>query len=153
MSSTFQMVPGQVIAFVYHMMSHSLHEKSQIHIYVWMVFLHNDCGLPWIVLNVCFCIFVLFVGSVEALNKIISHWNLGTKLNFSGVDPCTQNATWAPDSTNPQIACHCAGTTCHVTRLSVPPSSFSLYFLYTWWCTRFGSIWFWIKIEYWFQQF
>ncbi|XP_028073805.1 uncharacterized protein LOC114276223 [Camellia sinensis] len=77
---------------------------------------------------------------VEALNKIISHWNLGTKLNISGVDPCTQNATWAPDSANPQIACHCAGTTCHVTRLSVPPSSFSLYFLYTWWCTRFGSI-------------
>ncbi|KAF5936222.1 hypothetical protein HYC85_027351 [Camellia sinensis] len=56
---------------------------------------------------------------VEALNKIISHWNLGTKLNFSGVDPCTQNATWAPDSANPQIACHCAGTTCHVTRLKV----------------------------------
>ncbi|THG23310.1 hypothetical protein TEA_026205 [Camellia sinensis var. sinensis] len=76
MSSTFQMVPGQLIAFVYHMM-------------------------------------------MEAPNKIISHWNLGTKLNFSGVDPCTQNATWAPDSANPQIACHCAGTTCHVTRLSV----------------------------------
>ncbi|KAI7987500.1 putative LRR receptor-like serine/threonine-protein kinase [Camellia lanceoleosa] len=56
---------------------------------------------------------------VEALNKIISHWNLGTKLNFSGVDPCTQNATWAPDSANPQIACHCAGTTCHVTRLKI----------------------------------
>ncbi|THF96051.1 hypothetical protein TEA_023699 [Camellia sinensis var. sinensis] len=56
---------------------------------------------------------------VEALNKIISHWNLGTKLNISGVDPCTQNATWAPDSANPQIACHCAGTTCHVTRLKV----------------------------------
>ncbi|CAL5435210.1 unnamed protein product [Camellia sinensis] len=56
---------------------------------------------------------------VEALNKIISHWNLGTKLNISGVDPCTQNATWAPDSANPQIACHCAGTTCHVTRLKI----------------------------------
>lgn len=56
---------------------------------------------------------------VEALNKIISHWNLGTKLNFSGVDPCTQNATWAPDSANPQIACHCPGTTCHVTKLKI----------------------------------
>ncbi|THF99462.1 hypothetical protein TEA_016334 [Camellia sinensis var. sinensis] len=76
MSSTFQMVLGQLIAFVYHMM-------------------------------------------MEALNKIISHWNLGTKLNFSGVDPCTQNATWAPDSANPQIACHCTGTTCHVTRLKI----------------------------------
>ncbi|KAK4349137.1 hypothetical protein RND71_031892 [Anisodus tanguticus] len=47
---------------------------------------------------------------VDALNKIIDHWNLRSKLNLT-MDPCTQNAPWAPEQANPRIACVCS-TTC-----------------------------------------
>lgn len=55
---------------------------------------------------------------VDAINKIIDHWKLRSKLNFS-VDPCIQNATWAPDTANPRIACDCSDTVCHITHLKI----------------------------------
>ncbi|PSS11166.1 LRR receptor-like serine/threonine-protein kinase precursor [Actinidia chinensis var. chinensis] len=55
---------------------------------------------------------------VEALNKMIDYWNLGTKLNFR-IDPCTQNATWAADKANPRIACECNSNACHITHLKI----------------------------------
>ncbi|KAL0311768.1 UNVERIFIED_CONTAM: putative LRR receptor-like serine/threonine-protein kinase [Sesamum radiatum] len=55
---------------------------------------------------------------VDAINKIIDHWNLRSKLNLS-VDPCTPNATWAPDTANPRIACDCSDTVCHITHLKL----------------------------------
>lgn len=53
-----------------------------------------------------------------ALKKIIEHWNLGSSLN-STVDPCTQNASWAPDTANPQVSCDCSGNVCHITHLKI----------------------------------
>ncbi|GER35343.1 leucine-rich repeat receptor-like protein kinase family protein [Striga asiatica] len=73
-----------------------------------------------------FCFFALWVvgivagqpktepREVDAINKIIDHWNLRSKLNLTG-DPCNKNATWASDSANPRIACECTdswGTSC-----------------------------------------
>ncbi|XP_057799950.1 probable LRR receptor-like serine/threonine-protein kinase At1g56140 [Salvia miltiorrhiza] len=55
---------------------------------------------------------------VDAINKIIDHWNLRSKLNLSD-DPCIENAIWAPDSANPRIACDCDGTVCHITHLKI----------------------------------
>ncbi|KAG6405747.1 hypothetical protein SASPL_133341 [Salvia splendens] len=55
---------------------------------------------------------------VDAVNKIINHWNLRNKLNLSD-DPCIENAIWAPDSANPIIACDCVGTVCHITHLKI----------------------------------
>ncbi|GFS42669.1 hypothetical protein Acr_00g0081040 [Actinidia rufa] len=55
---------------------------------------------------------------VEALNKMIDYWNLGTKLNFR-IDPCAQNATWAADKANPRIACECNSNACHITHLKI----------------------------------
>ncbi|KAK4388652.1 putative LRR receptor-like serine/threonine-protein kinase [Sesamum angolense] len=55
---------------------------------------------------------------VDAINKIIDHWNLRSKLNLS-VDPCTPNATWAPETANPRIACDCSDTVCHITNLKI----------------------------------
>lgn len=55
---------------------------------------------------------------MDAINKIIDHWNLRSKLNLS-VDPCIQNATWAPETANPRIACDCSDTVCHITHLLV----------------------------------
>ncbi|XAR70980.1 Non-specific serine/threonine protein kinase [Bertholletia excelsa] len=55
---------------------------------------------------------------VQALNKMVDHWNLRMKLNFT-IDPCTQNASWAAENANPRIACDCSATTCHVTHLKI----------------------------------
>ncbi|KAK6162072.1 hypothetical protein DH2020_001913 [Rehmannia glutinosa] len=55
---------------------------------------------------------------VDAINKIIDHWNLRSKLNLT-VDPCIQNATWAPETANPRIACDCSDTVCHITHLKI----------------------------------
>ncbi|XP_047977509.1 probable LRR receptor-like serine/threonine-protein kinase At1g56130 [Salvia hispanica] len=55
---------------------------------------------------------------VDAVNKIIDHWNLRSKLNLSD-DPCIENAIWAPDSANPRIDCDCVGTVCHITHLKI----------------------------------
>lgn len=55
---------------------------------------------------------------VAALNKIINHWELNTKLNLT-IDPCTSNASWAPDNANPRVACDCTGNTCHITHLKI----------------------------------
>ncbi|XP_065617305.1 probable LRR receptor-like serine/threonine-protein kinase At1g56140 isoform X2 [Quercus suber] len=57
---------------------------------------------------------------VAALKKIIIHWNLSGKLNLtSTTDPCSQNASWAPDNANPRVACDCTGNTCHITHLKI----------------------------------
>ncbi|KAK4415380.1 putative LRR receptor-like serine/threonine-protein kinase [Sesamum alatum] len=56
---------------------------------------------------------------VDAINKIIDHWNVRSKLNISVDDPCTPNATWAPQTANPRIACHCSDTVCHITHLKI----------------------------------
>ncbi|KAL3838586.1 hypothetical protein ACJIZ3_023177 [Penstemon smallii] len=55
---------------------------------------------------------------VDAINKIIDHWSLRSKLNVT-VDPCIENATWAPESANPRIACDCSETECHITHLKI----------------------------------
>ncbi|KAL3650697.1 hypothetical protein CASFOL_007100 [Castilleja foliolosa] len=55
---------------------------------------------------------------VVAIKKIIDHWDLRSKLNLS-VDPCISNATWAPQSANPRIACDCSSTACHITHLKI----------------------------------
>lgn len=55
---------------------------------------------------------------VKALNKIIDHWNLRNKVNLT-IDPCSQNATWAPENANPRIACECTTTICHITHLKI----------------------------------
>ncbi|KAK7816807.1 putative lrr receptor-like serine/threonine-protein kinase [Quercus suber] len=55
---------------------------------------------------------------VDALKKIIIHWNLSGKLNLT-TDPCSQNAPWAPDNANPRMACDCTGSTCHITQLKI----------------------------------
>ncbi|CAK9170393.1 unnamed protein product [Ilex paraguariensis] len=55
---------------------------------------------------------------VEALNKMIDKWNLRIKLNLT-IDPCTPNATWAPENANPRIACDCSSTVCHITHLKM----------------------------------
>lgn len=55
---------------------------------------------------------------VDAINKIVDHWDLRSKLNLS-VDPCIDNAIWAPDSANPRIACDCFGSVCHITHLKI----------------------------------
>ncbi|XP_041022740.1 probable LRR receptor-like serine/threonine-protein kinase At1g56140 [Juglans microcarpa x Juglans regia] len=55
---------------------------------------------------------------VAALNKIIDHWNLRSKVNLT-IDPCSQNAPWAPELANPRVACNCAGNSCHITHLKV----------------------------------
>ncbi|KAL4650873.1 hypothetical protein ACB092_01G118800 [Castanea dentata] len=55
---------------------------------------------------------------VDALNKIIIHWNLSGKLNLT-TDPCSQNAPWAPENANPRVACDCTGSTCHITNLKI----------------------------------
>ncbi|KAK4600771.1 hypothetical protein RGQ29_010403 [Quercus rubra] len=55
---------------------------------------------------------------VDALKKIIIHWNLSGKLNLT-TDPCSQNASWAPDNANPHVACDCTGNTCHITHLKI----------------------------------
>ncbi|XP_060208898.1 probable LRR receptor-like serine/threonine-protein kinase At1g56140 isoform X2 [Lycium barbarum] len=55
---------------------------------------------------------------VDALNKIIDHWNLRSKLNLTG-DPCAQNAPWAPDQANPRVICVCSATICHITHLKI----------------------------------
>ncbi|KAB1204631.1 hypothetical protein CJ030_MR8G012703 [Morella rubra] len=56
--------------------------------------------------------------TLAALRKIIDYWDLGSKVN-STIDPCSQNASWAPDSANPRVACDCAGNTCHITHLNL----------------------------------
>ncbi|XP_062164352.1 probable LRR receptor-like serine/threonine-protein kinase At1g56130 isoform X1 [Alnus glutinosa] len=56
---------------------------------------------------------------VAALNKIVDYWNLGSKLDLSTVDPCTQNASWASENANPRVACDCGGNTCHITHLKI----------------------------------
>ncbi|KAG6407995.1 hypothetical protein SASPL_130997 [Salvia splendens] len=63
-------------------------------------------------------LFSSFSLSVDAINKIIDHWNLRSKLNLRD-DPCIENAIWAPDSANPRIACDCVGTVCHITHLKI----------------------------------
>ncbi|KAL0016404.1 hypothetical protein SO802_003473 [Lithocarpus litseifolius] len=55
---------------------------------------------------------------VDALKKIIIHWNLSGKLNLT-TDPCSQNASWAPKNANPRVACDCTGSTCHITNLKI----------------------------------
>ncbi|KAL8501807.1 hypothetical protein ACS0TY_021065 [Phlomoides rotata] len=55
---------------------------------------------------------------VDALNKIIDHWNLRGKLNLTA-DPCIKNATWASETANPRIVCDCSGTVCHITHLKI----------------------------------
>ncbi|XP_051137596.1 probable LRR receptor-like serine/threonine-protein kinase At1g56130 [Andrographis paniculata] len=55
---------------------------------------------------------------VDAINKIIDHWNLRSKVNLSS-DPCVRNASWAPDSANPRIACACSDIVCHITHLKI----------------------------------
>ncbi|KAF8035887.1 hypothetical protein BT93_C1798 [Corymbia citriodora subsp. variegata] len=53
-----------------------------------------------------------------ALKKIIEYWKLGSSLNLT-VDPCAQNAPWASDTANPQVACDCSGNVCHITHLKI----------------------------------
>ncbi|PIN09862.1 Leucine-rich repeat (LRR) protein associated with apoptosis in muscle tissue [Handroanthus impetiginosus] len=55
---------------------------------------------------------------VDAINKIIDHWNLRSKLNLTD-DPCNQNASWAATTANPRIACDCSDTVCHITHLKI----------------------------------
>ncbi|KAL7159058.1 hypothetical protein ABFS83_01G003700 [Erythranthe nasuta] len=55
---------------------------------------------------------------VDAMNKIIDHWNLRRKVNLN-IDPCIQNASWAPETANPRIACDCSATVCHITHLKI----------------------------------
>ncbi|XP_009759487.1 uncharacterized protein LOC107819348 isoform X1 [Nicotiana tabacum] len=55
---------------------------------------------------------------VDALNKIIDHWNLRSKLNLT-TDPCNRNAPWAPEQANPRVACDCSATICHITHLKI----------------------------------
>uniref|UniRef100_A0A2P2QWL4 Uncharacterized protein n=1 Tax=Rhizophora mucronata TaxID=61149 RepID=A0A2P2QWL4_RHIMU len=52
----------------------------------------------------------------DALNKIIDYWNLRGKLNITS-DPCSQNAKWANQDSNPRVACDCGGNTCFITHL------------------------------------
>ncbi|WRX31557.1 Leucine-rich repeat - like 10 [Theobroma cacao] len=54
---------------------------------------------------------------VAALRKIIDYWNLGSKLNLT-VDPCSQNAKWTSEDSNPRVACDCSSNPCHITLLS-----------------------------------
>ncbi|KAL4650871.1 hypothetical protein ACB092_01G118800 [Castanea dentata] len=61
---------------------------------------------------------IMFFREVDALNKIIIHWNLSGKLNLT-TDPCSQNAPWAPENANPRVACDCTGSTCHITNLKI----------------------------------
>ncbi|XP_019163145.1 PREDICTED: probable LRR receptor-like serine/threonine-protein kinase At1g56140 [Ipomoea nil] len=56
---------------------------------------------------------------VVAINKIIDHWNLRSKVNLSSFEPCDKNASWAPLEANPRIACDCSGTFCHINRLKI----------------------------------
>lgn len=65
-----------------------------------------------------------FWWAAAALRKIIGYWELGRFLNIT-VDPCTPNASWAPENANPRIACDCstASNTCHITHLSVSSDS------------------------------
>ncbi|KAH0989564.1 hypothetical protein GBA52_001047 [Prunus armeniaca] len=55
----------------------------------------------------------------SALDKIIDHWDLGNQLSSFTIDPCTPNATWASSTANPRVICDCAGSTCHITHLSI----------------------------------
>lgn len=56
---------------------------------------------------------------VVAIHKIVDHWNLGTKLNFTNLDPCNRSAAWAYEQANPRIACDCSATICHITHLKI----------------------------------
>nr|GME13453.1 probable LRR receptor-like serine/threonine-protein kinase At1g56140 [Ipomoea batatas] len=56
---------------------------------------------------------------VDAINKIIDHWNLRSKVNFNNIDPCNKTAAWAPPEANPRIACDCSPTACHITHLKI----------------------------------
>ena len=55
---------------------------------------------------------------MQALNKMVDYWKLGTKLNFT-IDPCPQNATWAAEKAYPRIASEYKGNAYHITRLLV----------------------------------
>ncbi|KAK6249221.1 hypothetical protein QUC31_020786 [Theobroma cacao] len=55
---------------------------------------------------------------VAALRKIIDYWNLGSKLNLT-VDPCSQNAKWTSEDSNPRVACDCSSNPCHITLLKI----------------------------------
>ncbi|XP_030452463.1 probable LRR receptor-like serine/threonine-protein kinase At1g56130 [Syzygium oleosum] len=55
---------------------------------------------------------------VTALKKIIEYWKLGSYLNLT-VDPCAQNASWAPETANPRVACDCSSNVCHITHLKI----------------------------------
>ncbi|KAJ6856410.1 LRR receptor-like serine/threonine-protein kinase [Populus alba x Populus x berolinensis] len=77
-----------------------------------------------------FCLFVFWVSQVvfaqqttdpnevDALNRLIDHWNLRDKLNITN-DPCIQNAAWANKQANPRVACDCSNNTCHITHLKI----------------------------------
>ncbi|KAL6502084.1 hypothetical protein OROGR_027217 [Orobanche gracilis] len=54
---------------------------------------------------------------VDAINAIISHWNL-SKLNVTG-DPCNHSDTSALEDANPGIVCQCSLTVCHITELKI----------------------------------
>lgn len=77
--------------------------EVEYHLYLFKVFSKSNYTFCW---------------SVDALKKIISHWNLSGKLNLT-TDPCSQNASWAPQNANPRVACDCTGSTCHITTLLV----------------------------------
>ncbi|KAF9662126.1 hypothetical protein SADUNF_Sadunf18G0020800 [Salix dunnii] len=56
--------------------------------------------------------------TVDALNKLIDHWNLRDKLNITN-DPCIQNEEWANEQANPRVVCDCSSSTCHITHLKI----------------------------------
>ncbi|XP_022728837.1 probable LRR receptor-like serine/threonine-protein kinase At1g56130 [Durio zibethinus] len=55
---------------------------------------------------------------VAALSKILDYWNLGSKINLT-IDPCSQNAPWTSEDSNPRVACDCYSSPCHVTHLKI----------------------------------
>ncbi|CAH9144712.1 unnamed protein product [Cuscuta epithymum] len=56
---------------------------------------------------------------VDAIKKIVDHWNLSSKVNLNELDPCNQTAAWASEQANPRIACDCSATICHITHLKI----------------------------------
>ncbi|KAK8610200.1 hypothetical protein V6N13_081365 [Hibiscus sabdariffa] len=55
---------------------------------------------------------------VAALRTIINYWNLGSKINLT-MDPCSQNAPWGAEDSNPRVACDCSSNPCHITHLKI----------------------------------
>ncbi|KAJ7966192.1 Leucine-rich repeat receptor-like protein kinase [Quillaja saponaria] len=55
---------------------------------------------------------------VAAFNKMLDYWNLRKYLD-PNTDPCNQTASWASENANPQIACKCTQSTCHITHLNL----------------------------------